>query len=83
MKVLLIFLLIGISFSFNCYKKYITKSEKGFKDGRFLGCSCPAGYIKRQDIRNNICNCFLMKDIIACSSDSRCDFMGINGCTNR
>ena len=83
MKVLFIFLLIGISFSFNCYKQYITKNEKGIKYERFLGCSCPDGLIKREDIRNKICNCFLMKDIIACSKDSRCDFMSINGCSNR
>ena len=83
MKIIFIFLLIGISFSFNCYKEYITKNEKGFIDERFFSCNCPAGLIRREDIRNKICNCFLMKDIIACSKDSRCDFMGTNGCTNK
>ena len=83
MKALLIFLLIGVSFSFNCLKQYITKKEKGFFDSRTHLCTCPGGLITRFDYRNKICNCFHIQDILACGKDPRCYFMSINGCSNK
>ena len=83
MKALLIFLLIGVSFSFDCTKQYITKNQKGFFDYRTGLCSCPAGLISRFDYLKKICNCFSIQNILACSKDYRCDYMGINGCSNK
>ena len=83
MKVLLIFLLIGVSFSFDCFKEYITKHEKGFIDYRTGVCRCPTGLLKRFDYLKNICNCFLITDILTCSKDYRCDCMSVNGCSNK
>ena len=81
MKLLVILLLFGISFSFNCFEKYITKLEKGFI--YYSMCTCPNGLYQRYDHLSKTCNCFLLDDILACSKDYRCDPLSINGCSNK
>ena len=85
MKVYLLFLLIGIAFSFSC-TKLVTRRLSGTVTGLFSKkCECYDFLYEgiMSDIDSDSCTCFLKEELDECRAHSQCEVAPSIGCQNK